>query len=287
MCSPAAFVYPSRLIVTPSLIGCARMYGSSPSLSAAWGALLARVSELSGVALDVIEHAYPASLDELWERPDMGCVFMCGYPWVVREHRPRLLASPVPSPERYGNQPVYFSDFVVRADSRFATLEDTFGTRLAYSIETSHSGYNAARHHLLRFRTAARPALYADTVGPLVSQKRVLDAVIDGRADVAPLDSYLLDLWKRHLPEVTAAVRVVATTEAAPIPPLVASPAIDEGTCARVTATLLDLHRDPALASTLESLLLSRFVAPAPSDRFDVFLERQRAAEMAGYPRLA
>jgi len=273
--------------MTPSLIGCARMYGSSPTLSAAWGTLLARVSEASGVKLDVIEHAYPASLDELWEREDMGCVFMCGYPWVVRDHRPRLLASPVPSPARYGGAPIYFSDFVVRADSRFTTLEETFGTRLAYSIETSHSGYNAARHHLLRFRTPARPTLYAETVGPLVSQRRVLDAVIDGRADVAPLDSYLLDLWKRHIPEVTAAVRVIATTEAAPIPPLVASPAIDERTCARVTATLVDLHRDPSLAGTLESLLLSRFVAPAPPDRFEIFLDRQRAAETAGYPRLA
>ena len=263
------------------------MYGSSPTLSAAWHTLLTRVSKASGVELDVIEHAYPASLDELWEREDMGCVFMCGYPWALRPHRPRLLASPVPSPARYGNQPVYFSDFVVRADSRFATLEDTFGARLAYSIETSHSGYNAARHHLLRFRVPARPVLYAETVGPLVSQRRVLDAVIDGRADVAPIDSYLLDLWRRHLPEVTAAVRVVATTEAAPIPPLVASVGVDESTCGRVTTTLLDLHRDPALATTLESLLLSRFVAPASPDCFDVFLDRQRAAEMAGYSRLA
>ena len=115
---------------------------------------------------------------------------------------------------------------------------------------------------------------------PLVSQRRVLDAVIDGRADVAPIDSYLLDLWKRHIPEVTAAVRVIATTESAPIPPLVASPRIDERTCARVTAALVDLHREPALASTLESLLLSRFLAPAPADRFDVFLDRQHAADL-------
>ena len=76
------------------------MYGSSPTLSAAWGALLARVSQISGVAFDVIEHAYPASLDELWKREDMSCVFMCGYPWTVCTDRPRLLAFPVPSPPR-------------------------------------------------------------------------------------------------------------------------------------------------------------------------------------------
>ncbi len=233
-------------------------------MSHAWRALLTRVSETSGVGLEVIEHAYPAPLDELWERPDMGCVFMCGYPWALRRDRPRLLAAPVPSPARYGNRPFYFTDFVVRTDSPFQTLEDTFGRRLAYSIENSHSGYNAARYHLLAYRTPARRALYAETLGPFVSQRRVLDAVLDGRADVAPL----------------------ATTEPAPIPPLVASPGISEDTCSRLTATLLEAHQDPTLAPSMKALLLARFVEAAPAG-FEVFLDRQRAAEAAGYPALA
>jgi ABC-type phosphate/phosphonate transport system substrate-binding protein len=262
------------------------MYASSPTLRAAWGTLLAWVAAASRVDLEVIDHAYPAPLDDLWAREDMGCVFMCGYPWALRAERPRLLAAPVPSPARYGGRPVYFTDFLVRADSRLTTLEDTFGARLAYSIESSHSGYNAPRYHLLKYRTAARPTLYAETVGPLVSQRRVLDAVIDGRADVGPVDSYLFDLWQRHLPELTASVRVVATTEAAPIPPLVASPMIDEATCQRLTAALLDAHRDLALAPTLDALLLTRFVDATPA-RFEVFLERQHAAQSAGYPQLA
>jgi len=271
---------------TRPLIGCARMYGSSPTMSQAWRALLTRVSETSGVGLEVIEHAYPAPLDELWERPDMGCVFMCGYPWALRRDRPRLLAAPVPSPARYGNRPFYFTDFVVRADSPFHTLEDTFGRRLAYSIENSHSGYNAARYHLLAYRTPARRALYAETLGPFVSQRRVLDAILEGRADVAPLDSYLLDLWRAHQPEVIAGVRVIATTEPAPIPPLVASPEISKDTCSRLTATLLEAHEDPALAESLQSLLLARFVEATPAG-YEVFLDRQRAAEAAGYPALA
>src|SRR5262249_35649488 len=154
--SPAPGNMRGSISVTGSLIGCARMYGSSPTMSRAWREFLTWISSTSRVDLDIIEHAYPAPLDELWERPDMGCVFMCGYPWALRHDRPRLLASPVPSPPRYGNQPVYFTDFVVRADSAFKTLEDTFGRRLAYSIENSHSGYNAARYHLLAYRTPAR-----------------------------------------------------------------------------------------------------------------------------------
>lgn len=262
------------------------MYASSASLAEAWRTLLTRVSVTSRVDLEVIEHASPAPLDELWARDDMGCVFMCGYPWALRRDRPRLLAAPVPSPARYGNQPIYFTDFVVRADSPFKTLEDTFGRRLAYSIESSHSGYNAARHHLLAYRTPARPTLYAETLGPLVSQRRVLDAVIDGRADIGPVDSYLLDLWRSHLPEVVSTVRVIATTEPAPSPPLVASPMIAPDLCARLTAALLEAHRDAGLGPTLEALQLARFVDATPA-RFEVFLDRQRAAESAGYPVLA
>jgi len=262
------------------------MYASSPTLRAAWGTLLAWVSATSDIDLEVIDHAYPAPLDALWAREDMGCVFMCGYPWALRAARPRLLAAPVPSPARYGGRPVYFTDFVVRADSRFKTLEDTFGARLAYSIESSHSGYNAPRHHLLAYRTAARPTLYAETIGPFLSPRRVLDAVIGGRADVGPVDSYLFDLWRRHLPELTAAVRVIATTEPAPIPPLVAAPMIDQAMCQRLTEALLDAYSDPALAATLDTLLLTGFTDVTP-ERFEVFVERQRAAESAGYPRLA
>jgi hypothetical protein len=45
-------------------------------------------------------------------------------------------------------------------------------------------------------------------------------------------------------------------------------------------------HAAEHSTATLDELLLSRFVRVAPGD-FDVFLERQRAAEAAGYARLA
>ena len=53
MCKAPAFVYPSRLTVTRSRVGCTRMYASNPTLSTASRTLLARVSKTSGVALDI------------------------------------------------------------------------------------------------------------------------------------------------------------------------------------------------------------------------------------------
>jgi ABC-type phosphate/phosphonate transport system substrate-binding protein len=269
-----------------AMIASARMYSWSPSLLAAWRRLLQWVNERSGVPFEVLDpSAEPASLDDLWARPDMACVFMCGYPWVLRESRPHLLAAPVPSPPRFGGRPDYVSDFLVRADSGFKDLADTFGGTIAYSTEHSHSGYNAPRFHLLPHRTAARPQLYSTVLGPFIRQRPVIDAVLDGRADVAAVDGYGLDLLRRHEPALVAQLRIIATTVPAPAPPLVASPGIDVATRERVTAALLSVHEAPAIATTLDELLLTRFVRVEP-EIFEIFLERERAAEAAGYAKL-
>jgi ABC-type phosphate/phosphonate transport system substrate-binding protein len=269
------------------MIASARMYEWSASLTAAWGRLLRWVVARADVPPEV-ESAPTASLplDEIWQRDDLGCVFMCGYPWRVRQDRPHLLAAPVPSPARYGSQPVYFTDFVVRADSSLRTIEDTFGGTIAYSQETSHSGYNAARFHLLGHRRADRPALYGRVLGPLGRQLAVIDAVIDGKADVGPIDGFALDLLRRHGQEREARVRIVATTVAAPSAPLVASPMTGADAREHLADALCAVHAAPEMASTLDELLLSRFVRVTPA-AFDVFLDRQRAAEAAGYPKLA
>lgn len=264
------------------MIACSRMYNVAPEVRAAWRTIFEWVASRSGVALDVIEHAAPAPLDDLWARDDMGCVFMCGWPWAMADRRPRLLAAPVPAPPRYGGRAVYFTDLVVRDDSPYRSLSDTFGGRLAWTIESSHSGYNALRHHLLRYRTPKRPTLYAESIGPLVSPIRALQSVIDGAADVAPLDSMCLDILRRHAPGRVAALRVIETTEPAPAPPLVASPNADPDECARMARALLSAHEDATLGPALDHAMVEKFVTVAP-DLYDVTLARAKEASEAGY----
>jgi len=262
------------------------MYSWAPSLSAAWRRFLSAIVARAAVDVTVLEEGDPTPLDELWRRGDMGCMFMCGYPWAMRHDRPYLLAAPVPSPPRYGDRPVYVTDFIVRADSPQTRVEDTFGGTIAYSVEHSHSGYNAPRYHLLAYRTPQRPTLYRSVIGPFVRQRPVIEAVIDGRADVAAVDGYGLDLLRRHAPEVGNRVRVIDTTLPAPSAPLVASPGTPRQACEALTAALLQAHTMPELKTTLDEVLLSRFVRVEPSV-FEIFLERERAAEAAGYPKLA
>ena len=268
------------------LIGSARLYEWSPGLAAAWGELLRWVSETAGVAYEVIPRDVPMGLDELWARNDMGCVAMCGYPWALAAEPPRLLAAPVPAPPRYGDRAVYVSDFVVPADSPFETLEDTFGHRFAYSTMHSQSGYNAARYHLLPYRTADRLSLFGEVLGPYMRQGAVLDALAAGEADVAAVDGFALDLLCHHEPDSAARVRVVATTEAAPIPPMVTSLAADDADRRRLVDALLAVGSASEMAETRDALLLDRFETVS-GEVFDELIERQRAAEAAGYAKIA
>jgi ABC-type phosphate/phosphonate transport system substrate-binding protein len=268
------------------VIASARMYSWSASAAAAWHRLLGWVAKTAGVELRLLDQSDPTPLDELWQRDDMGCVFMCGYPWALRSDRPALLASPVPSPARYGGRAVYVTDFIVRADGPHRRLADTFGGSIAYSTEHSHSAYNAPRFHLLLHLTPARRALYGKVLGPYVRQRPVIDAVIKGEADVAAVDGYAIDLMRRHEPAVVAQLRVVDTTVPAPSPPLVASPGLSEAERLRLTDALVNAHRAADARPLLDDVLLTRFDRITPAD-FEVFLDRERAARDAGYPKLA
>ena len=256
------------------LVANARMYAVTPAVKAAWRHLFDWAAKESGVPLSYIDHAAPAPLEALWARGDLGAAFMCGFPFASAAVRPLVLAAPIPSPPRYGGKPCYCTDLVVRADSAFVQLSDTFGGRIGWTVEHSQSGYQAVRHHL----AALRAARFAQWIGPLVTPRRVIDALLRDAIDVGPLDSYVHDLLKRHEPETASKLRVVESTVMTPVPLLVASSGVADDAITRLRHALLSCHSAPELATTLDTLLLARFVAVDPAD-YDVLLDRGERAQ--------
>jgi ABC-type phosphate/phosphonate transport system substrate-binding protein len=255
------------------------MYAVTPVVKAAWQHLFAWIARTSGISLEYLDHAAPAPLETLWERGDLGAAFMCGFPFASAPRKPAILAAPVPSPPRYGGKPCYCTDLVVRADSAFAQLSDTFGGRIGWTVGHSQSGYNAVRYHLLG-RQAAHTAQW---VGPLITPRRVIEAVLRGEIDVGPLDSYVHDLLMRHEPETAAKLRLVDSTAMTPIPLLVASPGIASDAVARLRRALLSCHCEPELAGMLGTLLVSRFEEVDAAD-YDVLLHQARETDRGGVP---
>ena len=94
------------------MIANARMYAINDVVAAAWRRLFEWIAREADVPLDVIAHAPPLSLSDLWRRDDLGCALMCGFPWATWSEpteRPIALAVPVPSSPAFQGRPIYWS----------------------------------------------------------------------------------------------------------------------------------------------------------------------------------
>jgi ABC-type phosphate/phosphonate transport system substrate-binding protein len=241
------------------MIANARMYSVSPESAGLWRRLLAAVIEHAGVDIALVDHTEPAPIDELWQRPDKAAVFMCGLPFSRSDPRPELIAAPVPSPADFRGLPQYWSELVVRNDGPFQTIEDTFGGRIALTVPDSQSGCLAALYYLMT--AADRFPLYGEVITPKVTPLGAMSAVIEGAADVAPIDSYAFCLLQKYRGDLTSQLRTVGRTARTPIPPLVASRSGLEP----LKAAFLEAHRIAAIVPLMTDLLLDRFVRPDPA----------------------
>ena len=264
----------------------ARMYAVTPAAEAAWRALLEHVTSDAGVALVYLPYPAPQPLERLWSRADLGAVLMCGYPIVLRLAPVIPIAAPIPRAAWTSGRAVYRTDLIVREDAPYARLEDTFGGRAGWTVEHSHSGFNAFRHHLLAYRTPQRGALYGEMVGNLVTARNVLDSVREGRIDVGPLDAYWHLLIARHAPRVAAGVRVLASTAVAPMPSFVAAAGTAPDVVARLRAAFLTATEKVWFAPLADILLLEGFAAVS-EESFAPLLLWDRAAKAAGFERPA
>ena len=265
------------------LISNARMYAVTPEVEEAWRKLLDHVAATAGVDLAYMPYPAPQPLEPLWRRPDLGCVFMCGYPIALDLAAVEPIAAPIPAAPWAQGRALYRSDLIVRADSPFGTLSDTFDGTVGWTVEHSHSGFNALRHHLLTHRRPGADRVFRNSVGSLVTARRILDSVVDGTIDVGPLDGYWHLLIRRHLPELLAKVRVIDSTALAPIPALVASRGTPADVVERLRAALLEAARQSWFAGLGEALCLEGFAA-ADRHSFEQTLRWAREADAAGYP---
>jgi len=264
------------------LVANARMYSTGAAQAGdAWTSLLNWVVARADAPLEVLDYPPPKPLDALWARGDLGCTFMCGLPY-ARDPRPLTpIIAPVVRGARYAGQPIYFTDIVVRTDSPYRSLEDTFGRRVGYTVHHSQSGYVALREHLLPYRLKVGATLYKEVVGPLYGARDVVDALLAGRIDVGPLDSYVLDLVRHLQPDTGAKLRTIATTRAAPIPLFVATAPIGADLVGNLQAAFRSAARAEDLKAERDMLLIADFVIP---EREPYQALRARAEAAAAYP---
>ena len=270
-------------IINDSWIANARMYAINPAAAAAWRALFEWLRTHTRVPLKIMDYPAPAPLADLWQRADMGCVFMCGLPFARARPQPRIIAAPQPAGAEYKQRPVYRTHLVVRADSPYQTLEQTFGARLAYTVPDSQSGYHAVRHYLARF---GQPRLYRQLVGPVINPAGALRVLHENKADIAPVDSYAWDLYQRFEPAALTGLRIIASTAWTPIPLLVAAPDCPADLCATLQTTLLGAADNSTAQPLLAALGLHGF-SDVDAQDYSQLAHAAAEARQSVYPLLA
>ena len=270
------------------LVANARMYSLGDATANAWRALFDWISERAGIPLEVISHPPPHPLADLWRRQDLGCALMCGYPWTTwRDALPKPvgLAAPVPSVPELGGDAHYRTHIVVRDDSTARTLADLRGVRFAYTARDSQSGYQAARALFAPLARAAGGQYFESIVGPLVTPRAVVEAIVDGSADAGPLDAWWHALLRMHEPALARRLRVIALTPLTPLPPMVCSAGVPEVDRAKIAGALMSVADARALNDVRAALLLTGFAAVDSSD-YAVLAQSARAVDDGGYRQL-
>ena len=197
---------------------------------------------------------------------DVG--FMCSPSFVwLRELKPPpvelLGVAPVFGDARTSGRPVYFCDVVVRRDGPIRSFAELRGRSWAYNDRCSLSGYYSLLNKLAGM---GADESFFRRVFCSGSHLNSIESVVSGEADAAAIDSNVLSIRLREVPELREKLRVIESWGPFPIQPVVVRstlhPELKEG----LRASLLTMDADPRTRRNLSEFDLKRFVSVTDED---------------------
>lgn len=200
---------------------------------------------------------------ELLESGDNDFSWICSFPFAAYRDSKifGLMAVPV-----FQGQPLYQSYIVVAEGRSYASIADLEGRVFAYSDPDSNSGYVAPRQMLSDI--GRNPDSFFRKTFFTYSHTETIQAVAEGVADGAAVDSYVWEYLNRQEPQFTAKTKIIQRSQKYGFPPLVYRFGVDPELRARMTEALLTMDQDPDGRVLLGELMLDRFIT-APSSLYD------------------
>jgi ABC-type phosphate/phosphonate transport system substrate-binding protein len=216
--------------------------------------------------------------ERLLDRGDIHVCWICGLPYVRKNSSERktveLLAAPVMRHPRYGGQPIYFSDVVVRATSDIYDFEDLRGRTWAYNEPGSHSGFNVTRYHL------AKEALDRNYFGCVIesgSHQNSLRMLLGGVIDATAIDSTVLEMALTKDRSLGDRIRTITILGPSPAPPWVVHPSVSSDVRRALRQEFLQMEKDATGQRLLEDAGMLRFAGVSDED-YDPIREMERLA---------
>jgi phosphonate transport system substrate-binding protein len=163
---------------------------------------------------------------------------------------------------------VYHSVVIVRADSGATTLTDLAGSAFAFTDPMSLTG-RVYPTHLVQEMGSTPEGFFGSTFYTY-SHDRAIEAVADGIADGAAVDSLVLDYALARDPALADRIRVIHTSEPFGIPPIVVPSEAPTSLRAELEHALLDLDSGAVGQAILAQIGVDRFVLGTDSAYDDV-----------------
>ncbi len=254
----------------------------APSVLPVYEAIAEEVGRRLGVETElVVETSY-----ESCKRDENDVCFVCSLPYVTFERQGLDLAIPIAAPvlagERYGQQPIYFSDVIVRRDSAFRSFMDLRGRSWAYNEPLSHSGYGITRYHLV---TLGETRGFFGEVVEAGFHQEAIEMVVRGDIDGSAIDSQVLAIAQLDRPELADLLRVVDALGPSTIQPVAVSRRLPEDMREAIRGVIVAMAQNPEGRERLAVGLIDRFVPVGPGAYDDIRMMLD-ACERAGFMEL-
>lgn len=182
----------------------------------------------------------------------------------------KLGVVPLARPVNLDGSSTYHGLLLVRKDSGIASVEDMRGKRMAFVEKATTAGYLFPLAYL-REHGVKDPAVYFKENFFTGSHDAAIDAVLDGKADVAAAKNSIYDRVEKDNPRLKAELKIIARSPLVPSNGLCVRKDLPAGLREKLKQALLGLAADPAGQAVLAELGAQRFIETTAKDYQPVF----------------
>lgn len=204
--------------------------------------------------VELIQRRTYAEVNELVAQNDVDLAFVCTSAYVDGHDAfgMELLAAPEVNREH-----IYYSVLIVPANSSAQTMSDLRGQVFAFTDPMSHSGRAYPTYLLQQLNTT--PETFFGRTFFTYSHDKAIQAVAQGVADGAAVDSLVLDYALQRDPALAERITIIHRSPPFGIPPVVVPPQLPPRQKAELRQILLDMPADPIGRQILAGLGFDRF----------------------------
>jgi phosphonate transport system substrate-binding protein len=208
-----------------------------------------------GRPVDLVQRRTYAEVNDLIADGSVDLAFVCTSAYVAGAERDEMELLVVPE---VGAERVYYSSVIVPSDSAATTFADLEDAAFAFTDPMSNTGRVYPTYMVKQLGKS--PESFFASVFFTYSHDNAIEAVADGVADGAAVDSLVLDHALARDPSLASRIRVIHQSPPFGIPPVVVPTRSDPALREELRHVLLDLQESSAGRAILDEIGVDRFV---------------------------